>query len=133
MNYFGGEAHMEKIGNEDFRSHNQGVNPPIDDTFGTDVHGSLIHVFQEYVLARHWAHEDGGGRKAASDFRRAIFDMDREGVSGDPRKMYDDVWNAVFDEDEGDHINRPEMLTPILLDTLGLPGSHPAGKKPQKP
>jgi hypothetical protein len=124
MNYFGGEAHMEKVGYDDFRSHNRGENPPIDDTYATDVHGSLTHVFQEYVLSRHWAHEDGGGRKAASDFRRAIFDMDRPGVNG---KMYADVWDAVFDEDEGDHINRPEMLAPILLDTLGLPAAHPGG------
>lgn len=130
MNYFGGEAHMQKIGHGDFRAFNRGEIPPIDDTYSTDIHGSLIHVFQEYVLARHWAHEEGGGRKAASDFRRAIFDMDREGVGGSSSEMYADVWDAVFDETEGDHINRPERLTPILLNLLGLPGAYPGGQNP---
>ena len=100
---------------EVFRGNLLKEKPMIDD-FDFDKHGSLTHMFQEYILAEAW-----GSREAARDFRWAIANA-KEDLMG-RHDFFGQVWDALFDSTDMGMINRPEEIGPLLIEHLGLPGS----------
>jgi hypothetical protein len=97
------------------------ANPTFRDLeFAADYHGAHTHMFSEHLVDLEMG--DGAGRR----FRQAIADATGPDVAdtpngGTPKPFAWAVWDAVYDVEYGDHINRPEVLGRILQEHLGLP------------
>jgi hypothetical protein len=117
LRYFGGPDGMPEImgqSSTDFLEAMKADKPMIDKYF-TQIpgHGAYTHVFQEYAIARKI------GRDAASAFRKAIANATGPELFG-ADEFRSKVWNAIFDEFEGEYLNCPETLGPIVQGNLGL-------------
>jgi hypothetical protein len=88
-----------------------------------DPHGRFTHMFQEGLID--FVHGRGEGRRLRHLIAHAT------GPAGPPRRgreFWANVWDAFFDDETGQldvaaktHINRPEVLGPLLQKYLGLP------------
>jgi hypothetical protein len=98
------------------RSHLLKNSPFIDMNFAAgDPHGRYTHMFMEGMIT--YFHGAGAGRR----FRQAIARATGPpGVSRRKKEFWENVWDAMFDDETGPHINRPEMLGPLLQKHLGL-------------
>lgn len=85
------------------------------ETVADSKHGSLIHVFHEYVVARAF-----GSKSAARAFRQAIAAQTGPGVGG--ARLYSNIWDALFDEYVGNSPHIAENLGEILIRRLGFEG-----------
>ena len=116
VRYFGGRQGMPLIDSQDpkkFLKAMEADKPMIDDVsiVGND-HGAYTHMFQEYALARKI------GKGAAGEFRQAIARAVGPDVGN--TKFASQLWDALFDEYQGEFINSPEGLGPIIQKILGL-------------
>jgi hypothetical protein len=101
--------------------------PFIDLSLLDDVHGAYTHMIQELAVARVL-----GGLEEAARFRRELTEVgDAPGYdrARDPqhKAYWEKCWDMIFDSEttpngSHGHINRPEVLGPILHTVLGLPG-----------
>lgn len=90
----------------------------IDLAFNGNEHGTHTHLFQEGLL--NFKHGKGAGKR----FRRAIGNAKGRSVparNGRMKEFHETFWDAMFDVGDGNHINRPEILQPVLERHLGLP------------
>jgi hypothetical protein len=81
-----------------------------------DPHGRYTHMFMEGMID--YYHGSGSGRR----FRHLIArSTGPKGASRRGKEFWETVWDAMYDDESGRHINRPEMLGPLLQKMLGLP------------
>jgi hypothetical protein len=99
------------------RSHLLKDPPFVDLNFTTgDPHGRYTHMFMEGMID--YFHGPGAGRRLRHLIARAT---GPQGVRRRGKEFWETVWDAFFDDETGPHINRPEMLAPLLQKYLGLP------------
>jgi hypothetical protein len=109
-------------------AHLQEALPFIDYALLNDIHGAYTHMIQELAVARAL-----GGLQEAAQFRQELTHIqdppqyDRAAYPQD-KAYWERVWDMIFDPETGrtgpqGHINRPEVLGPVLHTVLGLPGS----------
>ncbi len=81
-----------------------------------DPHGRYTHMFMEGMISHF--HGPGAGRELRHLIANATGppDLKRRG-----KEFWETVWDAFFDDETANHINRPEMLGPLLQRHLGLP------------
>jgi hypothetical protein len=81
-----------------------------------DPHGRYTHMFMEGEID--YFHGQGAGRRLRHLIARAT---GPEGMRRRGKEFWQTVWDAMYDDESGPHINRPEMLGPLLQRFLGLP------------
>jgi hypothetical protein len=86
-----------------------------------DPHGRYTHMFQEGLID--FVHGPGEGKRLRHLIARATGPERTPG-----RDFWATFWNAFYDDETGPldvkaktHINRPEVLGPLLMKFLGLP------------
>jgi hypothetical protein len=98
--------------------------PFIDLGFARDTHGAYTHMFQEGLID--FAHGRGEGRRLRHLIGRAT---GPPGVRQGTQEFFGTVWDAFYDDltgnptdpTTGTHVNRPEVLGPLLQKYIGLP------------
>jgi hypothetical protein len=98
--------------------------PFIDLGFARDKHGAYTHMFQEGLID--FVHGRGEGQRLRHLIARAT---GPPGVQQGRQEFFGTVWNAFFDDltgipgdpTSGTHVNRPEILGPLLQKYIGLP------------
>src|SRR5262249_20565595 len=89
--------------------------PFVDWGFPNDPHGRYTHMFMEGVID--YYHGSGSGRRFRHLIARSTGPKDPRG-----KEFWETVWDAMYDDEtNGQHINRPEMIGPLLQKMLGLP------------
>jgi hypothetical protein len=96
--------------------------PRIDTVFKNASHGAYTHVFDDLLVGRIL-----GGADESLIFRRMLTDVTHPAADLANKPFWSQLWDALFDEYRGGHINTPEELGPILHDVLGI------DLKPPKP
>lgn len=88
-----------------------------------DPHGRFTHMFQEGLVD--FVYGPGEGKRLRHLIARAT---GPPGVTRRGKEFWATVWDAFYDDETGQlgvpgktHINRPEVLGPLLLKFLGLP------------
>jgi hypothetical protein len=81
-----------------------------------DPHGRYTHMFMEGMI--NYFHGRGAGRRLRHLIARAT---GPRGLKRRGKEFWETVWDAMYDDETGPHINRPEMLGPLLQKYLGLP------------
>jgi hypothetical protein len=112
----GGGARPTQVKGDLTRSHLLADQPFVDLGFlAGDPHGRYTHMFMEGMISHF--HGPGAGRELRHLIANATGppDLRRRG-----KEFWETVWDAMFDDETGPHINRPEMLGPLLLRHLGL-------------
>jgi hypothetical protein len=98
--------------------------PFIDLGFARDKHGAYTHMFQEGLID--FVHGRGEGRRLRHLIARST---GPPGVTFNGKEFFGTVWDAFYDDltgipgdlTSGTHVNRPEILGPLLQKYLGLP------------
>jgi hypothetical protein len=101
------------------RSHLLKDPPFVDLNFSADPHGRFTHMFQEGLID--FVHGRGEGRRLRHLIARASGPAPSE-----HKEFWEQVWDAFFDDqarrgETRGHINRPELIAPLLQKYLGLP------------
>jgi hypothetical protein len=89
--------------------------PRIDTVFKDASHGAYTHAFDDQVVARVL-----GGEDEAVIFRRMLTDVTHPAADLPNKPFWSQLWDALFDEYRGGHINTPEEFGPILQKYLGI-------------
>jgi hypothetical protein len=98
--------------------------PFIDLGYARDNHGAYTHMFQEGLID--FVHGRGEGRRLRRLIARTT---GPPGVQHERQEFFGTVWDAFYDDTtgipgdptSGTHVNRPEILGPLLQRYLGLP------------
>jgi hypothetical protein len=93
------------------------------------MHGALSHLIQDLVVNKAFAaaglaHTSPEFRQMLGECKGYIYNMTGEPIKGDAgpydTKIGEFVWQETYDATDGEMLNRPESLYPVLRELLGL-------------